>query len=90
MKALEVGIYNIGDKKICILVYADDIVLLALSETELQLCFVHTWYVNSTKSNTVHFRPQSVPRTDIVFFCGDKQHDIVDKYKYLGIVLNEH
>jgi len=25
-----------------------------------------------------------------VFFCGDKQLEIVDKYTYLGIVLNEH
>jgi len=46
--------------------------------------------VNSTKRKIVHFRPQSVQRTDNVFLCGEKQLDIVDKYTYLGIVLNEH
>jgi len=25
-----------------------------------------------------------------MFFCGDKQLEIVDKHTYLGIVLNEH
>jgi len=25
-----------------------------------------------------------------VFLCGDKQLEIVDKYTYLGLVLNEH
>jgi len=36
MKAFNVGI-NIGDEKICILLYADDIVLFLSSETELQV-----------------------------------------------------
>ena len=72
--------------------------LLASSETELQIllsalsdwCATNDMIVNSTKSNIVHFRPQSVQRTDNVFLCGEKQLEIVDKYTYLGIVLNEH
>jgi len=89
---------NIGDEKICILLYAEDIVLLTSSKTELQvlLSALSDWYattdiiVNSTNSKIVHFRPQSVQRTYNVFLCGEKQLDIVDKYTYLGIVLNKH
>ena len=89
---------NIGDEKICILLYAEDIVLLTSSKTELQvlLSALSDWYattdiiVNSTNSKIVHFRPQSVQRTYNVFLCGEKQLDIVDKYTYLDIVLNEH
>jgi len=55
MKALDVGI-NIGDEKIYVLLYVDDIVLLTSSETKLQLllsalsdwCTTNNMIVNST------------------------------------------
>ena len=61
-----VGI-TIGDKKMTVLMYADDLMLLAQSEDEFQLLpnTLHKWCktwqleVNSTKSAVVHFRPQS-------------------------------
>ena len=54
-----------------ILLYADDIVLLADNEKELQdmLDILNNWCVsnnmsaNATKSNVMHFRPNSISRT---------------------------
>ena len=42
------------------------------------------------KSNIVHFRPLSVPVTDVICMCGDANLSVVNKYTYLGIVLTEH
>ena len=66
---------NIGDEKICILLYADDIVLLAETANDLQVLLdaLHAWCctndmnINSMKSNIVHFRPLSVPVIDVIF-----------------------
>ena len=46
--------------------------------------------VNEEKSNVIHFRPNSVNKTDYVFTCGDKQLKKVDRYKYLGLLMTEH
>ena len=54
-----------------ILLYADDIVLLADNEKELQdmldilnnWCVFNNMSVNATKSNVMHFRPNSISRT---------------------------
>ena len=46
--------------------------------------------VNNKKSNIVHFRQNSTPITDYVFTCGTDTLSIVNKYTYLGLVLNEH
>ena len=45
--------------------------------------------VNATKSNVMHFRPYSISRTTFRFTCGQRDLQIIDKYKYLGLVLNE-
>ena len=45
--------------------------------------------INNTKSNIVHFRPQSVQRANFNFICGNDSLAAVDKYTYLGIVINE-
>ena len=45
--------------------------------------------INGTKSNIVHFRTPSVPRTDTVFTIGDVNLDVVESYKYLGLILSE-
>ena len=55
-------------KKISILLYADDIVLLIENKLDLQTllnalnewCNVNDMQINCTKSNAVHFRPPSV------------------------------
>ena len=45
--------------------------------------------VNETKSNVVHFRSQSVPKTNFVFLCCDKQIQLASQYHYLGLLLTE-
>ena len=87
MKSLDIGI-SIGDEKVCILLYADDIVLMADNEHDLQLllnalstwCDTNDMIVVCSKSNVVHFRPQSVQRTVCKCTCGTDTLDIVDKY----------
>jgi len=88
---------NIGNRKISILLYADDIVLLSDTENGLQamLNVVHNWgkkfmiKFNEKKSNIVHYRKPHVARTSKQFLLGDCVLSIVKQYKYLGIILNE-
>ena len=67
---------------------ADDLQLLlnALSDW----CSINDMHVNSTKSNIVHFRPNSVARTTFQFMAGSSQLTSVDMYTYLGVVFHEH
>ena len=94
LKKLDIGI-QIGDEKVCILLYADDVVLLAENETELQLllgvlnswCCKNDLEVNYDKSKIVHFRNQSRIVTSKDFHIGDNTIEIVTKYNYLGFLL---
>ena len=97
LKSLDLGV-KIADENVCLLLYADDIVLLAESEADLQLllnalndwCGRNDMTVNMAKSNVVHFRPSSVSKTDVVFSCGNGIISVADRYTYLGVVLSEH
>jgi hypothetical protein len=97
LKALDMGV-EYGDEKLCILLYADDIVLIAENEHDLQLllnalndwCNINDMYLNCNKSKIVHFRPKSVCKTIIQFTCGNDILMTVDRYLYLGLVLHEH
>ena len=68
VKAVGGGI-DIGGEKVCILLYADDIVLLRDNENGLQSmldvlsvwCKANEMTVNSQTSNVVHFRPGADP-----------------------------
>lgn len=81
VKSLDIGI-KLDDDNVCILMYADDIVLTAESEHNLQILLNHLndWCnrndmsLNVIKSYTVHFRTESMPRSNFVFKCG--LHDI--------------
>ncbi len=44
---------------------------------------------NVRKSNIVHFRKPSQPRLSFKFVLGNTELNIVEQYKYLGIILNE-
>ena len=80
------------------LLYADDVVLLAEKEEDLQkmLHALYEWcsewglVVNTSKSAVVHFRPPSHAATKYVFLCGDKPIYQESMYKYLGLLLTEH
>ena len=91
LKALDIGI-NVGDDKICMLLYADDIVLLANNENELQIllsslhvndwCLQNDMSVNANKCNIVHFRTKSTSCSSLIRYASIN--------KYLGLVLDEH
>ncbi len=82
---------------IYILFYADAIVLLAETEPELQTMLnkLNEWCskwkisINETKTNVMHFRNKHQLKTQYVFKVGNKSFNVVDRYKYLGIIINE-
>ena len=91
LKSFGVGI-NCDEDKVCILMYADDIVILAETERDLQIlltalhdwCITNDMIINCSKSNIVHFRNPSVSRTNFEFKCGESVLCTVDRY-----ILNE-
>ena len=93
---LHIGI-PVGDRMISALLYADDIVIVADSEDKLQTaitvlahwCQKWRMVVNETKTQIVHFRGPNIDRTNFVFQYNDKILDVVPRYKYLGVVLDE-
>jgi len=86
-----------GNSQIGILLYADDVVLIAPDEKNLQrqlntvLEWCRKWRlsINETKSQVVHFRKKSMPKSFNNFTFGDKLLGTVSNYKYLGIFFNE-
>ena len=96
IKLLGKGV-SVEDNLISILLYADDTVLISENASDLQLmltcliewCCSNSMSVNTSKSNVVHFRPNSVPRVTCDFKCGEHNVSITDRYTYLGITLNE-
>lgn len=97
VKSLGIGI-NVGDSKVCILIYADDIVLMAETEEQLQtlLDALHAWCsacrmsVNLEKSNILHFRPPSVEVSRHTFLFGKDNLTTASEYRYLGLVITDH
>ena len=83
-----------GDGTVSIL-YADDAVLIAESEPDLQsmLDIMGTWCksnllsINASKSNVVYFRNPSVPQSNVTFSVNDDAISYKSQYKYLGLVL---
>ena len=74
------------------------ITLLAENEKNLdfmlkhveQWCNKYRLMVNIDKTKIVHFRPKRSPRTNYNFQFNNSNLEIVDKYKYLGVILNEY
>ena len=79
-----------------ILAYADDIVLIASSEVELQNLIEKTrnwcdkWLltINNDKTNVVHFRNARKQCTKHVFRWDNKEIEKSDFYEYLGVFLD--
>lgn len=46
--------------------------------------------VNLSKTKVIHFRNKSVEKSIFQFKCGELYIEFTDKYRYLGLVLNEH
>ncbi|MCG7891260.1 MAG: reverse transcriptase family protein, partial [Candidatus Thiodiazotropha endolucinida] len=97
LKSFDIGI-EYGSEKLCLLLYADDIVLVAKNERDLQClinalnswCSTNDMSINSKKSQIVHFRPLSVNKTLCTFTCGNESLEVVDRYMYLGLMLQEN
>ena len=88
----------VGEESLSMLLYADDVCLIAETEMDLQrmLDALHSWcirwklQVNYQKTQVVHFRcGPSIPRTEYPFKCGPASLSVVEKYRYLGLVFTE-
>ncbi len=96
IKQMENGIM-INGQNICILIFADDIVLLSNSEKQLQdmlncldkWCFKSRVNVNGAKTKIVDFRPKRTLQTTFQFKIGDENIHVVNTYKYLGVIFDE-
>ena len=90
------GIQLENGEQLCLLLYADDIALMAENEQDLQemLNVLDEWcnnwdvLVNTKKSQVLHFRPQSKCVTEFDFKLGEVTMSKVNQYKYLGLVLD--
>lgn len=89
------GIY-IDNMKIRILMYADDIVMLAEDNEVLQMMidkleeYCRTWnlVVNLNKSKIMIFGRQNLNKNKYTYM--NSEIEVVTEYKYLGIILTPH
>ena len=87
----------VRENNVSILMYVDDIVLIAETETNLQIMlntlyeWGSTWglVINNNKSAVVHFRSSSTEITQHEFVCGSEIINIAKSYKYLGVLLTD-
>ena len=97
IKNLNLGI-DIDNYNLTILLYADDIVLLAPSPEKLQqqIDYVNEWCkkwrmnVNADKTQIVHFRPLRHSQSAFVWRFGNEVLQVVSSYRYLGVYLHEN
>ena len=93
---LDVGV-SIGDTKISILLYADDIVLLSDSpygkQQQLNILkdWLKTWHIkaNVDKTKIVQFRPRTTRQSIAKFVIDDENVILADSYTYLGVLLTQ-
>ena len=89
---------KLGTSQLSILIFADDIALLAENEQDLQtmLNCVHSWCdkwrmaVNLDKTKVMHFRYKRKQITKYCFTYENSQIEIVNRYEYLGMLLDDH
>lgn len=83
---------------ISLLLYADDIALIAGTESDMQtiLDLVTEWcnnwnlQVNINKSKVMHFRKRKMKQSPVTFQLGNNALDYVPSYKYLGVIFDEN
>jgi len=93
-EALPGGV-NIANTNIKILMYADDIVLISESSSELQnminalydYCMTWGLSVNLEKSKILVFRKSARISSTLAWKYGDEPIEVVNEYKYLGVLL---
>lgn len=92
------GVILNDELNIAALMYADDLAIIAESEENMQSlleilekwCYTWRMIVNVNKTKIVHFRSQARPRSNFVFKLNGYTVEYAERYKYLGIVLDEH
>ena len=81
------------------LIFADDIIMVASSDSELQslldraIQWSKQWKItfNTSKCNIVNHRPKSLSVSKFKFSLGVQNFNkTVDSYRYLGIMIDEH
>ena len=93
-----VGLELDSDTFLNVLLYADDIVLLAKNEEDLQflLFLVENWCkdwrleVNLTKTNILHVRNSRKPQSKFMFIFDKRPVPYCIFYKYLGCSIDEN
>jgi len=83
---------------VSMLLYVDDVALLAPDEQSLQLMLncLNVWckkwrlQLNQSKTKVIHFRNPSVSRSASNFTCGDLDALCTDRYRYLGLWFTEN
>ena len=97
LNSIDSGI-SIPNQNISCPAYADDIVIIASSPSNLNILLKTTeawcknWLLelNIDKTQIVHFRPNRIPRTGHKFHMNNQQLINVPNYKYLGVLFDEH
>ena len=96
LKASGIGV-SLDNDIISVLAYADDLVLIAENEADLQLllnilqrwCSKWRLCVNVDKTKIMHFRNKSKPLTEVNFVINGQPLECVGEYKYLGIMMDQ-
>ena len=97
LRAAKVGIMC-TEELVTALLFADDMVILAEGEEELnrglgvlgEWCREWGMKVNADKCGVMHIRRRGVKRTVSAFSVGGDMVRVVQSYKYLGCTVNEH
>ncbi len=97
LKSAGIGV-KVGETNVCVLAYADDLVLCADSEKDLQelldilfqWCYKWRLAINTEKTKVMHFRSKPKNVSNFTFTVNGSPLEIVSDYKYLGILFNEH
>ena len=88
---------NVGEVKVSLLLYADDIVVVAYNEQDMQVLLdkLHEWckrwrvLINREKTKAMHFRRGRRERSEFQFRIGDNILEYTDHYKYLGVIFTK-
>ncbi len=97
LKSSGIGVH-VENMVLSVLAYADDLVLLAETENDLQClitilqrwCYKWRLSINTDKTKVMHFRNKNTPVTKFAFMVKNLPLECVSDYKYLGIILDEN
>lgn len=89
---------KINGEDVPILLYADDIVICAETEESLQalLKIMENWCnqwrmsVNADKTKIMHCRRKTDDKTEYRFLFNNVELQLTEKYRYLGVTINEN